>query len=38
MMKLNKMLLLVIIGFIALGGCSNSEPDYSKFYQEPGST
>jgi endonuclease/exonuclease/phosphatase family metal-dependent hydrolase len=38
MMKLNKILLLVIIGFIALGGCSNSEPDYSKFYQEPGST
>lgn len=34
-MKKNQILLIVAMFFIALGGCSNSEPDYSEFYKDP---
>ena len=34
-MKFSQILPVVAIYFIALGGCSNTAPDYSEFYRDP---
>jgi hypothetical protein len=35
MMKFNQILPVIAIYVVALGGCSNTTPDYSEFYKDP---
>ena len=34
-MKFNQILPVIAIYVVALGGCSNTTPDYSEFYKDP---
>ena len=34
-MKFNQILPVISIYVVALGGCSNTTPDYSEFYKDP---